>query len=111
MLIALLSLVVCWVGFIWGLICLCQRICTSKRRILRPKKKPARYSLLQPEPEDDGSVCVLVLTLYVDKMFNHCNKLKFIWQFLHTLKWYYQIQMLILTTSYLNIVRQKIIVT
>ncbi|XP_047368671.1 dyslexia-associated protein KIAA0319 [Vespa velutina] len=52
-LIALLSLVVCWVGLIWGLICLCQRICTSKRRILRPKKKPARYSLLQPEPEDD----------------------------------------------------------
>ncbi|XP_071632449.1 dyslexia-associated protein KIAA0319 [Temnothorax longispinosus] len=53
--IALLSLVVCWVGFIWGLVCLCQRICVGKRRLLRPKKKPPRYSLLQPEPEDDSS--------------------------------------------------------
>ncbi|KAL0116040.1 hypothetical protein PUN28_011119 [Cardiocondyla obscurior] len=53
--IALLSLVVCWVGFIWGLVCLCQRICASRRRLLRPKKKPPRYSLLQPEPEDDSS--------------------------------------------------------
>lgn len=53
--IALLSLVVCWVGFIWGLVCLCQRICAGRRRLLRPKKKPPRYSLLQPEPEDDSS--------------------------------------------------------
>ncbi|XP_054007146.1 dyslexia-associated protein KIAA0319 isoform X1 [Hylaeus anthracinus] len=53
--IALLSLVVCWVGLIWGLVCLCQRICTGKRRSLRTKKKPLRYSLLQPEPEDDSS--------------------------------------------------------
>ncbi|XP_076756183.1 dyslexia-associated protein KIAA0319 [Xylocopa sonorina] len=53
--IALLSLVVCWVGLIWGLVCLCQRICTGKRRSLRAKKKPPRYSLLQPEPEDDSS--------------------------------------------------------
>ncbi|XP_032664375.1 dyslexia-associated protein KIAA0319-like protein [Odontomachus brunneus] len=53
--IALLLLVVCWVGLIWGLVCLCQRICAGKRRSLRPKKKPARYSLLQPEPEDDSS--------------------------------------------------------
>lgn len=53
--IALLSLVICWVGFIWGLVCLCQRICAGKRRLLRPKKKPPRYSLLQPEPEDDSS--------------------------------------------------------
>ncbi|XP_076160775.1 dyslexia-associated protein KIAA0319 isoform X2 [Ptiloglossa arizonensis] len=53
--IALLSLVVCWVGLIWGLVCLCQRICTGKRRSLRNKKKPLRYSLLQPEPEDDSS--------------------------------------------------------
>ena len=53
--IALLSLVVCWVGLIWGLVCLCQRICSGKRRSLRAKKKPPRYSLLQPEPEDDSS--------------------------------------------------------
>ncbi|KAG7209539.1 hypothetical protein KM043_015619 [Ampulex compressa] len=52
--IALLSLIVCWVGLIWGLVCLCQRICAGRRRSLRPKKKPARYSLLQPEPEDDS---------------------------------------------------------
>ena len=55
--IALLSLVLCWVGFIWGLICLCQRIFTGKRRSFRLKKKPQRYSLLQPDPEDDSSVC------------------------------------------------------
>lgn len=55
MIIALLSLVVCWVGLIWGLVCLCQRICSGKRRSLRAKKKPPRYSLLQPEPEDDSS--------------------------------------------------------
>ncbi|XP_017877512.1 dyslexia-associated protein KIAA0319 [Ceratina calcarata] len=53
--IALLSLVVCWVGLIWGLICLCQRICTGKRHSLRAKKKPPRYSLLQPEPGDESS--------------------------------------------------------
>lgn len=58
MIIALLSLVVCWVGLIWGFVCLCQRICTGKRRLFRPKKKPARYSLLQPEPEDDSSACM-----------------------------------------------------
>ncbi|XP_015434553.1 PREDICTED: dyslexia-associated protein KIAA0319 isoform X2 [Dufourea novaeangliae] len=51
--IALLSLVVCWVGLIWGLVCLCQRICTGKRRSLRTKKKPPRYFLLQPDQEDD----------------------------------------------------------
>lgn len=56
--IALLSLVVCWVGLIWGFVCLCQRICAGRRRSLRPKKKPARYSLLQPEPEDDSSACM-----------------------------------------------------
>ncbi|XP_070161283.1 dyslexia-associated protein KIAA0319 [Polyergus mexicanus] len=53
--IALLSLVVCWVGLIWGFVCLCQRICAGRRHSLRTKKKPARYSLLQPEPEDDSS--------------------------------------------------------
>ncbi|XP_014214907.1 dyslexia-associated protein KIAA0319-like protein [Copidosoma floridanum] len=50
--IALLSLAICWIGLIWGLICFCKRICHGKRRILRPKKKPARYSLLQPEPDE-----------------------------------------------------------
>ncbi|XP_008209692.1 dyslexia-associated protein KIAA0319 isoform X1 [Nasonia vitripennis] len=53
--IALLSLVVCWIGFVWGMVCFCQRICYGKRRLLRPKKKPARYSLLQPEPEDEST--------------------------------------------------------
>ncbi|CAD1471833.1 unnamed protein product [Heterotrigona itama] len=62
--IALLSLVVCWVGLIWGLVCLCQRICTGKRRSLRTKKKPPRYSLLQPEPEDDSSTCTTPFLLY-----------------------------------------------
>ncbi|XP_015123990.1 dyslexia-associated protein KIAA0319 isoform X2 [Diachasma alloeum] len=52
--IALMSLMVCWVGLAWGIVCLCHRICMGKRHS-RPKKKPARYSLLQPEPEDDGS--------------------------------------------------------
>ncbi|XP_015600421.1 dyslexia-associated protein KIAA0319-like protein [Cephus cinctus] len=52
--IALLSLIVCWVGCVWGLVCLCQRICGRKRHSLRPKKKPARYSLLQPDLEDDS---------------------------------------------------------
>lgn len=56
MIIALLSLIVCWVGLVWGIVCLCSRIC-GKRRLLRPKKKPARYSLLQPEAEDDSSAC------------------------------------------------------
>ncbi|XP_046753459.1 dyslexia-associated protein KIAA0319 isoform X2 [Diprion similis] len=53
--IALLSLVICWVGCIWGLICLMQRLCFGKRRASRSKKKPVRYSLLQGEPEDDTS--------------------------------------------------------
>ncbi|XP_012263450.2 dyslexia-associated protein KIAA0319-like protein [Athalia rosae] len=53
--IALLSLVTCWVGCIWGLLCLMQRVCLGKRRSSRPKKKPARYSLLQGEPEDETS--------------------------------------------------------
>ncbi|XP_066597643.1 dyslexia-associated protein KIAA0319-like protein [Prorops nasuta] len=53
--IALLSLIVCWVGFVWGLFCVCHRICAGKRRSLRNKKKPARYSLLQPDAEDDSS--------------------------------------------------------
>lgn len=57
--IALLSLVVCWVGLIWGLVCLCQRICIGKRRSLRTKKKPPRYSLLQPEPEDESNTCMI----------------------------------------------------
>lgn len=51
--IALLSLVTCWVGCIWGLLCLMQRLCFGKRRSSRPKKKLARYSLLQGEPEED----------------------------------------------------------
>lgn len=57
MIIALLSLVMFWVGCIWGLLCLMQRVCFGKRRSSRPKKKAARYSLLQGEPEDDGSSC------------------------------------------------------
>ncbi|XP_063984178.1 dyslexia-associated protein KIAA0319 isoform X2 [Diachasmimorpha longicaudata] len=52
--IALMSLIVCWIGLAWGILCLCHRICAGKRHS-RLKKKPARYSLLQPEPEDDGS--------------------------------------------------------
>ncbi|XP_011314056.1 dyslexia-associated protein KIAA0319 isoform X2 [Fopius arisanus] len=52
--IALMSLVVCWVSLAWAFLCMCQRICAGRRHS-RPKKKPARYSLLQPEPEDDGS--------------------------------------------------------
>lgn len=77
-LIALLSLVVCWVGLVWGLICLCQRICTSKRRLLRPKKKPARYSLLQPEPEDDVPTHTKMVLSdsdadSYDVLFEHCK--------------------------------------
>ncbi|XP_015173738.1 PREDICTED: dyslexia-associated protein KIAA0319 [Polistes dominula] len=76
-LIALLSLVVCWVGLVWGLICMCQRMCTSKRRILRPKKKLARYSLLQPEPEDDVPHTKMVLSDSdadsYDVLFEHCK--------------------------------------
>ncbi|XP_043477111.1 dyslexia-associated protein KIAA0319-like protein [Leptopilina heterotoma] len=53
--IALLSLVLCWVGFLWGLICLCQRICTGKKRNSRSKKKPPRYSLLQPDADEESS--------------------------------------------------------
>ncbi|XP_012278957.1 dyslexia-associated protein KIAA0319-like protein [Orussus abietinus] len=52
--IALLSIVICWVGCVWGLFCLCHRIC-GKRRTTRSKKKPTRYSLLQPEPEDESA--------------------------------------------------------
>ncbi|XP_057326947.1 dyslexia-associated protein KIAA0319-like protein [Microplitis mediator] len=50
--IALLSLVVFWIGFIWSIICLCQRICGGKSRT-RFKKKSTRYSLLQPHLADD----------------------------------------------------------
>ncbi|XP_011500564.1 PREDICTED: dyslexia-associated protein KIAA0319 [Ceratosolen solmsi marchali] len=53
--IAVLSLVICWIGFIWGLFCFCQRICYGKRRLLRPKKKPTRYSLLKPETENGNT--------------------------------------------------------
>lgn len=49
--IALLSLIVCWIGFVWGIVCLCHRICVGRRRS-RLKKK-TRYSLLQPDVNDD----------------------------------------------------------
>ncbi|XP_033227932.1 dyslexia-associated protein KIAA0319-like protein isoform X2 [Belonocnema kinseyi] len=53
--IALLSLVLCWVGFLWSMMCICQRIFCGKRRSSRSKKKPLRYSLLQPDAAEDDS--------------------------------------------------------
>ncbi|XP_034947675.1 dyslexia-associated protein KIAA0319 [Chelonus insularis] len=50
--IALLSLVICWIGLVWGIICLCQRMCGGKNRSRFKKKN--RYSLLQSQNVDDN---------------------------------------------------------